>query len=139
MNKYRTHIIWIVVALLAFGGGIFLGRGMAAPGGGGYAGAQTGGGRAAFAGRGGAAGGFAAGQVSAIDAQSITLQLQNGNSENVYYSSSTEVVVPQPATIASIKPGTVIVVGGTQNPDGSMTASTIQVRNGTFPGPGTGK
>ena len=121
MNKYRTHIIWLVVALVAFGGGMLVGRGMAAAGTAGYAGVRAGAaGRGAFAGRSGAGGGFAAGQVTAIDAQSITLQLQNGNSENVYYSSSTEVVVPQPATIASIKPGTMIIVGGTSNPDGSV-------------------
>ena len=74
------------------------------------------------------------GSVTAIDSQSITLQLANGNSENVFYSSSTPVIVPQPASISSITPGTNVIITGTSNSDGSLTAQSIQVRNANPPG-----
>lgn len=136
MKRYKVHILWGIIAVIALVGGIFWGRGMAAGSTsrtGRFAlGSSTTGG---FGGaRGGAGGGFTAGTVSAIDSQSITLQLANGNSENVFYSSSTQVVVPQTASITSIQPGSMVMVGGTTNSDGSVTATTIQVRNGNSPG-----
>jgi len=134
MKKNKIHIIWAIVVVIALVGGFFWGKGMAASG----ATAGRGTGRFAFgssttgfAGRGGfaAGGGFTAGQVTAVNGNSLMLQLANGNSENVFFSSSTQVIVPQPASISSIQPGAMVMVGGTQNSDGSVTASTIQVRN----------
>ena len=131
MKKYKTHIIWAIVAVIALVGGIFWGKAMTpSRGAGTFAGAA--GTRGAFAGRGGAGGGgLAMGTVTAIDSQSITLQLANGNSENVFYSSSTPVIVPQPASISSIKTGTNVIITGTSNSDGSLTAQSIQVHNNT--------
>ena len=131
MKKYKVHIIWVIIAVVALVGGIVIGKGMApatsAHGTFTSTGSST---RSGFGGaRSGAGGGFTTGQVTAIDSSSITLQLPNGNSENVFYSSSTQVIVPQTASIASVTPGTTIMVGGTQNSDGSLTATTIQVRN----------
>ncbi|HVO28706.1 MAG TPA: hypothetical protein VMT81_01860 [Candidatus Paceibacterota bacterium] len=128
----KIHIIWAIIAVAALAGGFFWGKSVgsaavASRAGGRFAlGSST----AGFAGRAGAAGGLITGQVSAIDGDSITLQLANGNSEVVFYSSSTPVVMPQPASISSVTPGTDIIVTGTQNSDGSVTASGIQVRNG---------
>lgn len=131
----KVHIIWAIVAVVALAGGFFWGKSMAAS----TAGTRGGTGRFAFgsstaggfAGRGGAVagGGFTAGQVTAVSSDSLTLQLANGNSENVFFSSSTQIIVPQPASISSVQPGTMVMIGGTQNSDGSVTASTIQVRN----------
>jgi hypothetical protein len=131
MKGYKAHIIWAIVAVIALIGGVLWGKTMAPT-------ATTGRGafglssstRGGFGGRTGSGGGFVAGQVSAIDPQSITLQLPNGNSENVYYSSSTQVVIPQTTSISSVQTGDMVMIGGTQNSDGSMTATTIQVRNG---------
>ena len=132
MKKYSLHIIWAIIAVVALVGGIFWGKSMAAAS---STAARTGAGRfangsgtSAFARGGGAAGGFTVGEVSEIGNGSLTLQLANGNSENVFYSSSTQVIVPQPTSISSIQSGTMVMIGGTQNPDGSMTATTIQVR-----------
>jgi len=74
--------------------------------------------------------------VTAIDANSMTVQLANGNSENVFYSNSTQVIEPQTASISVVKPGTMVMIGGTQNSDGSVTASTIQIRNASSTGGG---
>jgi hypothetical protein len=136
MKKYKLHIVWAIIAVIALVGGVFWGKTMAsARGTGAFAGAFGSSTRGGFAGRGGAAGGgFVAGTVSAIDANSITLQLPNGNSENVFYSSSTSVIVPQPASISTIQPGTMVMIGGTTDSSGNLTASSIQVRNGTSGG-----
>jgi hypothetical protein len=144
MKKYKTHIIWGIVVVVALVGGFFWGKSMAATGTAGrgaYAGAASGT-RAAFAARfggaGGAGGGFVAGQVSSVGNDSLVLQLANGNSENVYFSSSTSVVVPQAASASAIQPGAMVMVGGTTDSSGNLTATTIQVRNGAGGAAGTG-
>ena len=137
MKKHKLTVIWVIVAVVTFVAGWWIGH-STAPAAAGRAGAFSSSTRAAFAGRSGtASGGLATGQVLSIDSTSITLQLANGNSENVFYSSSTPVIVPQPASISSIKPGTNVIITGTANSDGSLTAQSIQVRNGNTPG-GTG-
>ena len=134
MKKYKLHIVWAIIAVAALAGGFFWGKSMAAAGrGGSFAlGSST---RSGFTGprTGPPGGGFVSGQVVSIDPTSITLQLANGNSENVFYSSSTQIVIPQTSSISSVKTGATVMIGGTQNSDGSMTATTIQVRNGTGP------
>lgn len=132
MKKYKVHVIWLVIVIIALVGGFSIGKSMATSATGSRStfalnGSST---RGGFAGaRNGAGGGFTSGQVISVDASSITLQLPNGNSENVFYSSSTQVIVPQSASISSVTPGATIMVGGTQNSDGSMTATTIQLRS----------
>ena len=135
MKKYSVHIIWAIVAVAALVGGWYYGKSTAASG---LAGARAGFSSSTrnFAGRTGAGGGFAAGVVTAKDAQSITLQLPDGNSEVVFYSSSTAIVKPMPASVSDIAIGANVMVGGTQNSDGSVTATTIQVRGANMPGPG---
>ena len=87
-----------------------------------------------FAGRGGGAnftgGGALTGQVLSKDAQSLTVQLPSGNSEVVFYSSSTSVVVPSPSSISTVNQGANVTITGTQNSDGSFVAQSIQVRTG---------
>jgi hypothetical protein len=147
MKKNKVHIIWAIIAVVALGGGFFWGKAIGSANGNaagftgnrGSAGGTGAGLRGTFTGpRGAAGGGFATGQVTAIDAQSITLQLANGNSENVFYSSSTQVIVPQPASISDIKTGSMIIVGGSTDSSGNITATTIQVRGAGGAGPGAG-
>lgn len=137
MKKYSTHIIWAVIVVIAFAGGWYYGKSMTPSGFGARAGTFASSTRGAGS-RAGSGGGFASGQVTAKDAQSITLQLANGNSEVVFYSSSTSIIKPSSASMSDITPGTNVLVGGTQNSDGSVTAQTIQVREGNAPGPGGG-
>lgn len=130
MKKHKTTIIWVIVVIVAFLGGMYAGRltvraraSFAAFG----AASST---RAGFGGGArGAGGGFVAGTVSSIDSQSITLTLPNGNSEIVFYSSSTSIIKPSPASISDLSAGTMVMIGGTSNSDGSLTAQSIQVRN----------
>lgn len=138
MKKYLTHVIWVLVAVAAFVGGMYYGKASAPPAAGGRFGNFTGTTRdgAAFVGRND--GGFIAGQVVAENAESITLALPNGNSEIVFYSSSTAIEKPAPASISDITPGTNVTVAGTPNSDGSLTAQMIQVRAGGAPPGGIG-
>jgi hypothetical protein len=135
MKKYSVHIIWGIVAIVALSGGFFYGRSGSATTRGGFAGGigtfssstrRTAGG-----------GGFVTGNIASVDSSSITLQLPNGNSEVVFYSSSTSVTEPTIVSISNLKTGNSVMIGGTQNSDGSLTAQSIQVRTGT-PGGGFG-
>ena len=133
------HIVWAVIAVIALAGGYFWGKAAvpARTGFGGLAGAASGT-RGGFGGtRGAGGGGFVAGTITANDGTSLTVQLPNGNSENVFYSSSTQVIKPSPATVGDLTPGTTVMIGGAANPDGSVTAQSIQIRQGN-PGSGSG-
>jgi hypothetical protein len=136
MKKYSTHIIWAIVAIIALAGGYFWGK-AAVPtrGAGGYAGVASG--TRGFSGvRGAAGGGFVAGTIISNDGTSLTVQLANGNSENVFYSSSTQVIKPSPASASDLTSGTTVMIGGATNPDGSVTAQSIQIRQ-SAPGSGS--
>ncbi len=127
VKKYGVHVVWCVVAILAFVGGMYYGgsgvsANTTASAGGAGGSARTG----AYAGR--AGGGFVSGTVSAKDASSITVQLPNGNSEVVFYSTSTSVIMPSPASMTDVATGSEVSIGGTANGDGSVTAQTIQLR-----------
>ncbi len=137
MKKYLVHTVWLVVALIALGGGYYWGKASAASnlqsafaGGAGAFGSST---RRA-AGAGATGGGLVTGQITAMDSSSITLQLANGNSEVVFFSSSTPVTEPTTVSPSTLKVGTNVMVGGTTNSDGSVTAQTIQVRTGSAGG-----
>jgi hypothetical protein len=78
------------------------------------------------------------GQITAIDSSSITLQLPNGNSQVIFYSSSTQVSEPTVVPASALKEGTNVVVAGTSSSDGSMAATTIQVRTGNSGAPAGG-
>ncbi|HEX4103965.1 MAG TPA: DUF5666 domain-containing protein [Candidatus Paceibacterota bacterium] len=139
MKKYKVHIIWVIVAVVALAGGFFWGKSMAPaatgfPGGGSFAGAS---GTRTFA-RGGAAagagGGLVTGQVLSMSGDSMTVQLTNGNSQVVFYSSSTSVIKPEPAPVSALTPGTSVMIVGTTNSDGSLTAQSIQVRTASSTG-----
>jgi hypothetical protein len=139
MKEYKTHIIWGIVVVVALAGGFFWGKSIASTTRAGLAG--TAGGfssstRSRFAGAGGTTGGFTTGQVAAISSSSLTLQLANGNSEVVFYSSSTLISEPMTVPVSDLSSGTNVMVAGTTNSDGSLTAQSIQVRTATMPGMG---
>jgi hypothetical protein len=129
-NIWLTIVAAIVCAVVFFFIGQAVGKGSAA---------SAAGARGSFssstrgaAGRAGAAGGgFASGQVVSVDGNSLTVQLPNGNSEVVFFSSSTQVIKPQVASLSALTPGTQVLVGGTANSDGSVSAQTIQIRQGS--------
>jgi hypothetical protein len=138
MKKYKLHIVWGILVVAALALGFFWGRHMAS---GGFAGRGAGAfalsssTRAGFAGRSGgfsggnAGGGFVSGEVTAIDSDSMTLQLPNGNSQNIFFSSSTQIIEPQPASLAAVKQGANVIITGTADASGNLTATTIQLRS----------
>ncbi len=135
-KKNLVHIVWLVVAVVAFVGGMYYGKSTVQPSATGRGGNSVSSTRGGFGGRGG---GFVAGQVVSKDAQSITIQLPNGNSQVVFYSSSTMVIKPSPASVNDLAPGTNVMIGGAPNSDGSLTAQSIQIRSGNASGFGGGR
>lgn len=137
MKKYLVHIVWLVIAIIALGGGFFWGKASgAASRAAGFAGAYSSSTRRTAAGA--AGGGLVTGAIATMGSSSITLQLANGNSEVVFYSTSTSVSEPTMVSVNALKVGTNVMVAGMSNSDGSLTAQTIQVRSAGTTGGGYG-
>jgi hypothetical protein len=129
INKYKVHIIWAIVVVIALVGGIMYGKSTGSVKS--FAGGSSSSTRGTYAGRGGTSGGsFVTGTIASIVGSDITLQLANGNSEVVLYSSSTPVTEPTIVSVSKLTTGTTIMVSGSSNSDGSLTATTIQVSTG---------
>ena len=131
MKKYLVHIIWAVVAIVLFVGGSFYGKSMAPAGFASRGGTFASSTRARFTGSRtgvGAGMGVVSGQILSLASSSFTVQLSNGNSQAVFYSSSTSVMKPTPAPVSALMAGTMVMIDGTENSDGSLTAQSIQVR-----------
>ncbi len=139
MKKYATTItVAIIVGVAAFYGGMTYGRSQAVtPSGQTFqrGGSRNGGGFGANN------GGFASGQILSEDSQSITIELRNGSSTSanstkiVFFSSSTAIMKMTNGTVADLQTGANVIVTGTPNADGSITAQSIQLRE-TLPGRG---
>ena len=137
-NIKHEHFLIILIAVFLVGGGIgfFAGKGMTnknlqnpQPGfaGRGGPGGMMGGGR----GQGGGmvrGSGFASGEVSSVDANSIVVKMRDGSSKIVLYAPSTEIGKFTTGMLSDIVVGKQIMVNGTANSDGSVTATNIQIR-----------
>lgn len=130
MKKYKGHIVWALVTLVALGGGFFWGQASAGSARGGFSGAAGAYGSSTRRFAGSSSGGsMVTGQITGMDSSSLTLQLPSGSSQVIFYSSSTQVSEPTIVPVSKLAVGANILVGGTSNTDGSMTAESIQVRS----------
>jgi Domain of unknown function (DUF5666) len=127
MNKKIT-ITAVVALVVGFGAGYFA---HAAPAAttlthGSFAGAGSG----AFTGaRGGAAGGgLLTGTVVASDSGSLTLDTRDGSSHVVLVTPATTVSKSVSGSLSDVSVGSTVIVSGTTNSDGSLSATNIQLR-----------
>jgi hypothetical protein len=99
--------------------------------GGGFPGGARGGGN------GNAGGGFTAGSIVSNDGSTITIKMNDGSTKFVLYSGSTTIRKSAEGTSADLVAGENVVVTGSANSDGSITATQIQL-GGLPGGPGGG-
>ncbi|NMB84118.1 hypothetical protein GYA28_02405 [Candidatus Roizmanbacteria bacterium] len=72
-------------------------------------------------------GGQVMGEVISQDSQSITVKMRDGSSKIVLLSESTAINKAATASAKDLTTGSQVAVFGTQNTDGSITASNIQL------------
>ena len=152
-NLVIAIVIVVVVAVIAFFGGTMYGTSKgnlanalknlsttdrtavisqlmtSGAGGFGFRGAGAGGNGAARNG-----GGGASGQIIAKDDKSVTIQLRAGGSQIVFYSPATEISKTVSGTATDLSVGQTVTTTGSANSDGSLTATSIQLRP-AFPSP----
>lgn len=75
----------------------------------------------------GGRGGSVTGDVSAKDDKSLTVKMPDGSSRNVILSGSTLYRLSTEATLEKVSVGSKIMVNGTPNSDGSVTATQVIV------------
>ena len=68
------------------------------------------------------------GEVISQSGDSLTIKLSNGSTKIVFVTDSTQITKSVGGIVDDISEGEQILVGGTENPDGSYTATTIQLR-----------
>ncbi len=137
----KNHLLITALACVAVGGASFYG-GMLY----GKAGSPQGGdrgGRGQFAGgpggrqggfARGANGGFVGGTVISKDDKSLTVEQRNNGSKIVFFTDKTQTMRSVTGTLDDVAVGATIMVQGSANPDGSVTAESIQIRPSMPPG-----
>lgn len=73
--------------------------------------------------------GLITGEIIAKDDKSLTIKLKDGGSKIVFISSSTEITKAVKGSLNDLEIGRNIIINGTTNPDGSLTAQMIQLRS----------
>jgi len=82
---------------------------------------------------GGTGNGFLSGTVAAIDSGSITVNTRDGSSHIVLVTPNMSVSKSVSGSVSDVTVGSTIIVTGTTNSDGSVSASSIQLRPATPP------
>lgn len=73
-------------------------------------------------------GNFIAGSIIAKDDKSITVKSQDGSTKIVYFSNSTTVGKSTTGSSSDLNTGDNVTVNGTNNADGTVAATNIQIR-----------
>lgn len=74
------------------------------------------------------AGNLTAGEILSKDASSITIKMPDGSTRIALVSTSTRVTKSTDGSLGDLSTGTNVVVIGSANADGSLTAQSIQIR-----------
>jgi hypothetical protein len=131
-KKYKQHMMIVVaIAVVLIGVSFYAGTKHGQKSGlasmrGQFPAGQMGGARAGA--RFASGGGVVMGSILSKDATSMTVQGRDGSSKIILYSGSTQIAKSAAGTADDVAVGTQVSVIGTQNPDGSVTAQSIQIR-----------
>lgn len=79
-------------------------------------------------GRGMRGGGFASGEIIGKDDKSITIKLFDGGSKIIFLSSGTHITKSIDGFADDLAIGKQVIINGSANQDGSVTAQTVQLR-----------
>lgn len=86
-----------------------------------------------FAGRNGAMGGLLTGTVASKDAGSLTIDTRDGSSHVVLVTPNTAVSKSVNGSLTDVASGSTVIVSGSTNSDGSISANLIQLRPAMTP------
>lgn len=81
-------------------------------------------------------GGFINGELVKKDASSLSIKQRDGNMKLVLVTSSTKAMKMTESNLGEFAIGQQIMVTGSSNSDGSLTAQTVQIRPDDLPGMG---
>lgn len=73
-------------------------------------------------------GGMVNGEVIKKDEQSLVIKTKDGSSKVIYFSSSTEIGKFEKGALGDILEGSSLMINGSSNNDGSISAQNIQIR-----------
>ena len=134
MKTKHKHISLIIIAVLIASLSFFSGMKYAQSKSGvnqrfqGMQGAGTQGGAQGQRRTGGMRGGFVSGEILSVDSKGITIKLPSGGSQIILLSSSTSIMKSTPGSQSDLIVGSNIMITGSANQDGSLTASSVQIR-----------
>jgi len=129
--RFVTPVLVIVAALgIGIVGGVLIGQNTASssqaagPGGGGTR-PEGATGDAPTGGFGGAGGGFTSGTVTAVDGDTVTLELEDGSTVTVTTTDDTTVTTTSDAAVSDLAEGDSLTVIGEADDDGNVAATSI--------------